>query len=183
MDMLMFKFTTVVYVLLLVIITVGLINYCNILQKCSCFRYSTIKSSIIHGLSAVLVIVFSRCFKVCSQILNITHVYGQGNIFYQTVVFLQGNLTPFSGDHLKYAIFAVLCMLIMFIPMLLLLIIYIHFVSNCCPFVNVLIQVQHCTTSEGVKRSTYKTEAVCHQHWLRCDCVYNLQYCGFCRIF
>ncbi len=142
MDMLMFKFTTVVYVLLLVIITVGLINYCNILQKCSCFRYSTIKSSIIHGLSAVLVIVFSRCFKVCSQILNITHVYGQGNIFYQTVVFLQGNLTPFSGDHLKYAIFAVLCMLIMFIPMLLLLIIYIHFVSNCCPFVNVLIQIQ-----------------------------------------
>ncbi len=122
MDMLIFKFITVVYVLLLVIVTVGLINYCNILQKCSCFRYSTIKSSIIHGLSAVLVIVFSQCFKVCCQILSITYIYGQGNILNETVVFLQGNMTPFSGDHLKYAIFAILCMLIMFIPMLLLLI-------------------------------------------------------------
>ena len=124
MDMLVFKFITVVYAVLLVITTVALVKYCGIsfFHKCKCFRISTVKTSIIHGLSSVLVIVFTQCFEVCCQVLEIGYVYGEGNTFYTTAVFLEGHFTPFSGEHIKYAILAVFCMLIMIIPMFLLLI-------------------------------------------------------------
>ena len=127
MDMLVFKFVTVVYAILLVIITVALINYCSICQRSKCFRFSTVKSSIIHGLSSVLVIVFSQCINICCRTLEIAYISGKGNQFLSTVVFYQGNLTPFSGGHIKYAILAVCCILIMIIPMLLLLIFPLNF--------------------------------------------------------
>ena len=127
MDMLVFKFVTVIYAILLVIITVSTVKYCNIFRRCKCFRFSTVKSSIIHGLSSVLVIVFSQCFKVCCRILESAYIIGKGNEFLTTVVYLQGELTPFSGSHVLYAILAVTCMLIMVIPMLLLLIYPLNF--------------------------------------------------------
>ena len=121
MDLLVFKFVTVIYVIFLVVFTVALIKYCNIFQKCWCVRYSTFKSSIIHGLSSVFVIVFSQCISVSCQILEIGYIHGQGDVFYKPVVFYQGNLKPFSGAHIKYALFAVLFMIIVSIPTILLL--------------------------------------------------------------
>ncbi|XP_064402257.1 uncharacterized protein LOC135348049 [Halichondria panicea] len=122
MDLLVFKFVTVVYVIILVCLTVALTKYCNILQKYQCFRHSTFRSYIIHGLSSVLVIVFSQCISVSCQILEIGNVMGKGNMFHGYAVFRQGNLKPFSGGHIKYAVVAVLCMVIMTVPTLLLLI-------------------------------------------------------------
>ena len=124
MDMLVFKFVTAVYAVLLVITTVVLIKYCGIFffHKRKCFRISKVKTSIIHGLSTVLVIVFTQCFVVCCRILEIGYIYGEGNTFITTAVFLEGHLTPFSGGHIKYAILAVFCMLVMIIPMFLLLV-------------------------------------------------------------
>ena len=127
LDMLVFKFVTVVYAIVLVLTTIGCVKHCNIFRKCKCFRFSTVKSSIIHGLSSVLVIVFSQCFKVCCRTLEMAYIFSEGNKFVSTVVFLQGDLTPFSGDHIKYAIPAIFCMLLMIIPMLLLLIYPLNF--------------------------------------------------------
>ena len=127
MDMLVFKFVTVIYAILLVILTIGLLNYCHIFRRCVCIRFSTVKSSIIHGLSSVLVIVFSQCVNICCRTLEIAYTFGRGNHFHTTVVFLQGELMPFSGSHIKYAILAVICVIIMVIPILLLLIYPLNF--------------------------------------------------------
>lgn len=122
LDMLIFKLLTVVYAIFLVITTVLLMKYCNLFQKCPCLRYSTIKSSVIHGLSSVLVMVYSQSIKVCFQVLNFTHIFSKGKIPEQDVVYVQGNLQPFTGEHVKYAVIALISLLVIIFPQLLLLV-------------------------------------------------------------
>ena len=143
MDILVFKFVTVVYAIFLVILTVLLLKRCSIFRRCKCVAFSTVKSSIIHGLSSVLVIVFSQCATICCQTLEIAYTFKKGNNHLSTVVFLQGDLTPFSGGHIKYAIPAIFCMIILVIPITLLLI---------YPLIFKFLKIVRCSDSNPVAK-------------------------------
>ena len=99
MDVLAVKYITIVYALLLVVVTVVVMKVCTI----KCFKFSP-KGSIIHGLSAFFVICYAQCTKVTLVILTPTTVYGLGYKRLGYAVYYQGNIPYMEGDHLRYAI-------------------------------------------------------------------------------
>ena len=112
LDMIVFKFVTVTYALLLIVLTIWLMNKCNIYQRLSCLHVNTVKSSVIHGLSAFLIMVYVQCAKVSFKLLDFTVIYAQGHIHNHTVVTYQGDLLYFESKHLPYAIPAIMCILV-----------------------------------------------------------------------
>ena len=117
LDVLAFKYLTITYSLLFVLICIMILKFYNpylCLKKC--FISSTsykhyIKQSAIHGLIAILVMCYSQCTSVSLSILTPGYVYGRGFVENRTtrkVVYLNGDLNYFSRDHLKYAIPAIL---------------------------------------------------------------------------
>ena len=123
LDVLAFKFLTVVYALALVFVTIWLTDRFG---KC-CNRKktrSTVARSITHGLSAFLVMVHAQCTTVSFKILQLVRLSSHGSpSSHKTVVFYQGNIDYFSPKHLAYAFPALLCiMTLVAIPPFLLLV-------------------------------------------------------------
>ena len=117
LDVLAFKYVTITYSLLFVLICITILKFCNpylCLKKCfisskSYERY--VKQSAIHGLIAIVVMCYSQCTSVSLSILTPGYVYGRGfgeNRTITKVVYLNGDLNYFRRDHLKYAIPAVI---------------------------------------------------------------------------
>ena len=128
LDVLAFKYVTVLYALILVILTVTIMNVCNCYRICSCLRPRTVKSSVIHGMSAFLVMCYVQCAKVSLHILTPTVLYSQRYNKNHTVVFRHGETVYFSRDHLPYAIPAIFCLIIIvLLPAILLLIYPAHY--------------------------------------------------------
>ena len=96
---------------MLIILTIWLMNKCNVYKRLPCLRVSNVKSSVIHGLSAFLIMVYAQCAKVSFKLLDFTVIYAQGHVHKHTVVTFQGNLKYFEPKHLQYAIPAILCIL------------------------------------------------------------------------
>ena len=108
LDLLAIKYITILYGLVLIIITVLVIKLCNF--KNLCRRYKkfkdsnfSLKRSIIHGLSAFLVISYSECTRVSILILT------QGTLRFghkqqKIVAFYNGEYEFFGTEHLTYAI-------------------------------------------------------------------------------
>jgi hypothetical protein len=124
LDMIVFKFVTVTYALLLIFITVWLMNKCNVYQRLSCLRVSTVKHSIIHGLSAFLVMVYAQCVKVSFKLLDYTEIYAKGYVHMYTVATYQGNLKYFGPEHFPYTIPAILSLLIVVVSPVIILTLY-----------------------------------------------------------
>ena len=123
LDILTFKFVTVAYALLLVLVTVKLMNTCNFYRWCPSLRGSSVKSSIIHGLSAFLVMCYAQCTRNSLYILDSERLTSKGHMIIRNVVYRQGDVVYFSRDHLPYAIPAMVCIAtIVAIPPILLLI-------------------------------------------------------------
>ena len=121
LDMLAFKYVTVAFSLALVCTTVLLLNMCSCLSRCPGLKFRTKKSSIIHGLSAFLVMCYAQSVLVSLQILVSGSLQGLHDS--QKVVYYSGNITFFGKDHLAYAIPAILCLItIGAVPPLLLLV-------------------------------------------------------------
>ena len=99
MDVLAVKYITIVYALLLVVVTIVVMKICTI----KCFKLSP-KGSIIHGLSAFFVICYAQCTKVTLVVLTPTPVYGLGFKRLEYAVYYQGDIPYMKGDHLRYAI-------------------------------------------------------------------------------
>ena len=59
LDILTFKFVTVTYALLLVIVTIKLMNTFNFYHWCPPVKRNPVKSYVIHGLSALLVMCYA----------------------------------------------------------------------------------------------------------------------------
>ncbi len=124
LDMLAFRYVTILYSLVLVIVTVFLLRQCN----CSFCGKSlpTFKGSIIHGLSAFLVMSYSGCTRVSLLILtpSTLHIgpdYGK-NPRYDYVAYYNGDYSYMGSEHLKYAIPAIFFIItVTTIPPLLLL--------------------------------------------------------------
>ena len=117
LDMLMMKYVTIVYAFFLVLGTVWIINICG---KFKCIRPSKLRYSVIQGLSAFIVMVYSQCIELSYSILNPIYIYN-GTDRSVTVAFLQGNMEYFSSEHLPYALPALIFITIFstFLPILL----------------------------------------------------------------
>ena len=109
LDILTFKFVTVTYALLLVIATVKLMNTFNFYRWCPSLKRNPVKSYVIHGLSALLVMCYAQCTKVSLFILDSAYLTSRGQRYVRKVVFRQGNVDYFSREHLPYAVPALFC--------------------------------------------------------------------------
>ena len=125
LDVLMFEYVTVFYSLLLVLGITLIFKVCDArkIKRIFRVRVNAIKNSIIHGLSAFLILCFSKCAQISIGLLSFTYIRGRKAVPIQRVVFFNGELEWFSKDHLKYAIPAIFVgMVINVIPLTLLLI-------------------------------------------------------------
>lgn len=112
LDILAFKYVTIVYSLLLVTVTVLLMKVYNITRlKRSLFKCilssDFVKGTVIHGFSTFFVMCYSQCTKVTLFLLTPSLIYSIGPPNKQPVtkvVFYGGDFLYFDSDHLKYAI-------------------------------------------------------------------------------
>ena len=132
LDILAFKYVTIVYSLLLVMATVLLMKVCNItqLKKNVLFKLTSshdlMKGTVIHGFSAFFVMCYSQCAKVTLFLLTPARIYSIGSPHKQNVtkvVFYSGDYLFLHNNHLKYALPALLfAVTLVLIPPTLLLI-------------------------------------------------------------
>ena len=126
LDMLAFKYVTIVYALLLVILVIWFMRKFHSITKCfgTCCRITTVKTSIIHGVSAFLILCYSQCLKISLNLLSRYYigVRDGSDMVVSERVMLNGNIVYFSREHLPYALPALFCLLTMgvFPPLLLL---------------------------------------------------------------
>ena len=108
MDILAFKYITIIYALFLVIIVIWLMNKCHRITRffSKYFRITTVKTSITHGLSAFLVLCYSQSLRVSLHLLRGYHpaVREGSDLNVSKRVWLNGNLIYFGRGHLVYAI-------------------------------------------------------------------------------
>ncbi len=122
LNVMMMRYVTTGYALGLVLCTVFVMNTWKCRQLCMRFSYRTLKSTVIHGLTAFFILCYAQCTRVTILILNPSCLQGENIECVRRVVFRSGELPAFGSEHLKYAIPALL-MLITFvtIPPLLLI--------------------------------------------------------------
>ena len=124
LDMIAVKYITIIYVLFLIFGVIWVANRCG----GRCFgkwcRITTLKSSVIHGMTAFLIICYAQSLKVSYTLLTGYNYNLQrgSTLEVRRIVYLNGNLFYFRGWHLLYAIPAIFFLLTIgvFPPMLLL---------------------------------------------------------------
>ena len=131
LDILAFKYVTITYSLLLIIVTVVLMKFCNprIIRKLFPYNDSnkqfSAKTSIIHGLVAFLVICYAQSTHVSLSILTPGDIHSIGssrNHNVSNVAYYNGDMPFMEKQHLKYAIPAIIFTITFtFIPPLLLI--------------------------------------------------------------
>ena len=130
MDVLVFKYVTSVYTLLLfsLLLLVFKCPYCN--GNCqnawdgcqTLIKRSHQKNWVVHGISAFLVLSYAQCVKVSFQILSSIQLYGEGKMPVKTVVILSGNIEFLSPAHLHYALPAMFVLILTTLPLILLVV-------------------------------------------------------------
>ncbi len=109
LDLLAFRYVTILYSLILVVVTVFLLRKCN----CTfCGKpLPNFQGSIIHGLSAFLVMSYSVCTRVSLLILTPSTLHigpdYKNNPQYKYVAYYNGDYTYMGSEHLRYAIPAI----------------------------------------------------------------------------
>ena len=73
--MLAIKYITILYTALLIITFVLIMNKCGGRCLGKCCRITTIKASVVHGISSFLRIGYSQCVNVSLRLLLQVHVY------------------------------------------------------------------------------------------------------------
>ena len=113
-DMLALKYVTILYTLLLIMLVIWIINKCG--GRCcgKCCRITTVRASVVHGISTFLVICYTQCVKVSLHLLMPVHFYVEETSRFRPParVWLNGEIVYFSKQHLPYALFAIFCLLI-----------------------------------------------------------------------
>ena len=110
--MLAIKYVTIIYALVLIAAVIWIMNNCG--GKCcgKCCRITTVKTSVIHGISTFLVMCYAQCIKVSLYLLMPVHFYADENDGFtlHARLWLNGEVVYFSKDHLLYALPALLCL-------------------------------------------------------------------------
>ena len=116
LDILAIKYLTIVYSFFLICATVLLVKICS--ARCNKISWN---HSIIHGLTAFLVMCYAQCTKVTLFILTPGRVYTMNQRSIAQVVFFNGELVFLHQKHLKYALPAIffLITIVIFPPVLL----------------------------------------------------------------
>ena len=129
MDSLSFKYVTIFYAFTMIFAMIFILNYCSayFYRKYLCIMKYTLKSSVIHGLSAFLIMCYTQCIRVSFLLLEPTDIYGRGGEVIRCVVFRYGEIDYFSEAHLRYAIPAIAFITIALIPPLLLIMYPLHY--------------------------------------------------------
>ena len=84
-------------------------------------RFTTAKNSALIGISALLVLSYTSAIEVSFIILQVSPLYTKGYVIQSQRVALYGDEEYFSHTHMKYAIPACLCLIILIVPALMLL--------------------------------------------------------------
>ena len=114
LELLAFRFLTVAIAGFLVVSTVLM------MKKCAFLKCLKVSPSMIHGLSAFLVMVYTQCTKISFQLLDYSRVLDlDGHA--TKVLYYQGDMKYFSREHAPFAMLAILCLstLTLFPPLLL----------------------------------------------------------------
>ena len=127
LDMLSFKYITIAYSLLLVLGVIFFMRYCAARCLGRYYSITSLRNSVIHGLSAFLVLCYGQCIKVSFSILYRQTLTLRQNLTVQGTslhrVWFNGNVEYFSNKHLRYALPAFFILLtIGIIPPLVLLV-------------------------------------------------------------
>ena len=122
LDVIAFKYVTILFAFLLVLFAVLVMKFCNIARLCKVFKKRSYGSSVIHGLSTFLVMCFVQCVRVSFDILTPREIHGLNRSRQDVRVLISGDVKHFQGDHFFYAIPALLCLtVVVLIPLILLL--------------------------------------------------------------
>ena len=142
LDMIALKYVTILYTLLLLATVILIINKCG--GKCcgKCCRITTIKTSVVHGISTFLVVCYTQCVKVSLDLLIPVWLVKKG-VKPHARVWLNGEILYFGREHLPYALPALFCLVtIALVPPFLLL---------AYPLTNKIISYLGCNNCEIVK--------------------------------
>ena len=92
--------------------------------RCHCFnrwiRFTTAKNSAIRGLSALFLLSYTGCVETSLLLLQPTTLYGYKYSVKSYRVALHGDMVYFSREHLKYAILAIISLILIVTPSLML---------------------------------------------------------------
>ena len=119
MDLMLIKYLTTLYALLLIIITILVLKFnsfhCCIKLCHKCGRRN-IRGSIVNALTAFLVLCYFHCLVITLHILVPSYVMGENEIRLKTVPLYNGDMSYMSGDHLKYVTPAIICLMVIILP-------------------------------------------------------------------
>ena len=129
LDTLSFKHVTLVYSFILVISLIIVTNMCIAHIRCNCYRsrWHNYTGSILHGLSAFLVLSFSHCVNNAILIFASNSIYSKGQHLDRIVAYYDGGIVWMSSQHLVYAIPSLVLLILVLLPPLLLLIYPLHY--------------------------------------------------------
>ena len=122
LDLLAFRYVTIIFSLLLIVGTTALLNICSF-KFCNKYVINK-KGYIIHGLSAFLVMSYSECTRISLMIISwgVFKVGPKHHLKKSLFVFYNGVYAYFGPEHLKYALPAIFFIITMVsIPPLLLI--------------------------------------------------------------
>ena len=134
LDVLAFSYVTLVYSFTLVIVVILVISKC--LSRCnfrplrnrSGSRLHSLQGSIIHGLTAFLVLCYAQCTFTSILLLASAKIHHKGSDQNsKSVVYYNGEIIWMSSEHLPYAIPALIFLVLISIPPITLLIYPLHY--------------------------------------------------------
>ena len=113
LDVLAFKYVTILYALLLIVAVIWVMNQCGGRYLGKVCRIMAIKTSVVHGISTFLVICYAQCIKVSLSLLTPVDIHTEESSSFRPDhrVWLNGNILYFSNEHLRYALPALFCLL------------------------------------------------------------------------
>ena len=119
MHLFLVKYFSVIYAFSLIILTVVIMRL-NSLYSCiklchKCGRRN-IRTSIINGLIAFLILCYFQCVRITFDILVPSSITRSGSKVASVRLLFAGDIEYMSYNHLPYAIPAILCLLIVILP-------------------------------------------------------------------
>ena len=113
LDMLAVKYFTILYILLLIVTLVWMVNKCGGRCLGKCCRITTVKASVVHGISTFLTICYAQCVKISFYLLTQVNFYAKENSNFKPFprVWLNGEIVYLSKEHMPYALPAIFCIL------------------------------------------------------------------------
>ena len=103
-NVMLMKYVTIVFALGLVLCAFFVMNVC----RCNrCLVARTFRRTLIHGISAFFIMCYAQCCMVSFMFLCSSGLINQGLKVEREVFFFSGELEYLRGEHLKYAIPAI----------------------------------------------------------------------------